>query len=321
VEELNRSVIETKRAQDCALEQLSVFLEEVNRQYDPFQRLPVELVTSIFLYLPRPASLDVFDVTNTAKKHHALRPVPFLLGSVCRYWRRIVWSTPQFWNILWLDVRVCGPMGRSRILSEWLERSRQLPLYVCMFLPTGIANEHRLPSLVKDELTAWKATDEMIDTLNHYIPRLKVLHLSLPGPQIERFGRELIPGLATAKTDDSNTILERLFIDVELRQQIPWDDDPWKNYKFELDGRMASPTHLSFGEIDFWDIRIHWENVIYLEATQISLRSAFKLLQLAPQMQQNEIITKSTILIQSTLFIIRSQHLFVTSIRRASCPS
>jgi len=273
VEKLNRNVVD-------AVEQLSVFLEQVNCQYDPLQRLPVELAISIFLYLPRPPSLDVFDVTFTAKKHHALRPVPFLLGSVCRYWRRIVWSTPQFWNVLWLYVRACDPMGvaRGRMLSEWLDRSGQLPLYVCMFMPDNTTHEHHLSSY-DSQSVAWKSTNETINALYRYIPQIRVLHLSLAGPQIERFGRKL----GIAKPDDSNLILERLFIDVELRE---WSwEFPGKCYKFSLEAGTPSPTHLSFREIDFQDIHIHWEHIINLEASQISLQSALRLLRLAPQMQ------------------------------------
>ena len=283
VEELNRGVVETKRAQDGAVEQLGVFLEQVNRQYDPLQRLPVELAISIFLYLPRPPSLDVFDVTFTAKKHHALRPVPFILGSVCRYWRRIVWSTPQFWNVLWLYVRACGPIGRSRILREWLDRSGQLALYICMFLPNNIADEHQLPSDM-DRSTTWESIDDMIDTVNHYIHRMKVLHLSLAGPQINRFGHKLVQ---VARTEDSNPTLERLSIVLEPLIERGWAP---KSYQFKLGGRTESPTHVSFRNINAWNVHIHWGNVIYLEASQMSIRSALELLRLAPQMQHFKFI-------------------------------
>ena len=47
-------------------------------------------------------------------------------------------------------------------------------------------------------------TNDVIDTLCHYIDRMKVLHLSLPGPLLERFrnNRNPIP----------RTKLEKLFI-------------------------------------------------------------------------------------------------------------
>jgi len=190
--QLDQNVDGIKCALKSAVEQRHAYLEWVNHRYDPFQRLPVELVTFIFvLCLPRRPSLDVFesDVKDAMQKDLASRPVQFLLGSVCRFWRRMVLSTPQLWNILWLHVSPRTTMAQNEILVEWLSHSGQLPLYVAMFYIEEFysSDDEGRDGLLRGTLPI----NQMIDTLYRYASRMRVLHLSLLGQHISRFGRHL----------------------------------------------------------------------------------------------------------------------------------
>jgi len=95
LDELNGSI---KGSLERVVEQRRAYFEELNDCHDPIQRLPVEIVASVFSFCsPRLASLDVF---NVGGETIAIHPIQFVLGSVCRYWRLVVCSTPQMWNII-----------------------------------------------------------------------------------------------------------------------------------------------------------------------------------------------------------------------------
>jgi len=128
---LDGHIVEARRAMEHASEQRRADLEEVNRDCDPIQRLPAEVASSIFvLCLPRLPSLDIFDVTpKTGQDDIAIQAVQFLLGSICRHWRRIAWSTPHLWNILWLQISNRITVTHSQMVADGLRRSG---LYISM---------------------------------------------------------------------------------------------------------------------------------------------------------------------------------------------
>ena len=289
VEVLNGNVVEARHAFDDAVEQLSVYLdEEVNHRYDPIRRLPVELALSIFfLCFPYLASSNIFDASRAARMDYALRPIPLLLGSICRYWRRVVWASPRFWNIIWLHVTPYTTMTRSQILAEWLPRSDQLPLYVCMFwVGTDETIEHRY-HLDDDRLaTAWNSINHMIDSLTRYTHRIKVFHLHLDISHISRFWySSRNPPAYLAAT---NSIMERLFI--EQYHLASCDSQHRHAVPFKLI-QNPSPTHVSFINIDFRQLRLRWDNVTVVDA-QLLAQGALEILQLAPKLQHFKVNIK-----------------------------
>ena len=263
---LDGNIAETRRAMEDAFEQRSVYLQVVNRACDPIQRLPAEVASSIFvLCLSCLPSLDMVDVTlETVQNNIALQAMQFLLGSVCRHWRKVVWSTPDLWNILWLQISDRTTVTHSQMVADWLRRSGQLPLYISVFSPRSST-----PALKPARVSTH---NDIIDTLCHYTDRMKVLHLSLPSPLLARFtnNRNLFAS--------SNRILEQLFI--ELRQS---DLCPLL-FPFDLGGDPCL-THLSIRRINRRAINIRWDNLTFLEAPGLFNYDALAILQLAPKLQ------------------------------------
>jgi len=74
-------------------------------------RLPPELLTRIF---------DL--VVDCRSEEHPEQITP--LTHVCRYWRTVILSYPQIWST------VCLKPGDPNTISEWLERSQKVPLFV-----------------------------------------------------------------------------------------------------------------------------------------------------------------------------------------------
>ena len=77
----------------------------------PMNRLPPELLTRVF---------DL--AVDRGSEEHAEQVVP--LTHVCRHWRTVLLSYPKIWST------VCMKPGGPSVISEWLARSRNLPLTV-----------------------------------------------------------------------------------------------------------------------------------------------------------------------------------------------
>ena len=259
-------------------EQRRAYLEEVNRCRDPIQRLPVEIAASVFSFcLPRLPSRDASNIDRGTQKKIAIHPIQFCLGSVCRYWRQVVCSTPQMWNILWVHLSFCTPEVRSELLAEWLGRSGQLPLYVSIFYiydpyPDGESEEGPRPGTI-----AWSSISRMMNMLFLNANRMRVLHLSLLSPQLLCF-EQLQDANPATEAVTTSCILEELSIEV-------YGISKMGSPNFELRGRILSPTHVSLRIIKPAQIRIQWEHVTRVEALDIPIKDALEILKMAPQLQ------------------------------------
>ena len=274
LDELNGNIAGIKGFLEHAVEQRRAYLEEVNHCHDPIQRLPVEIAAAVFSFcLPRPASLDVFDVDEETRDDLAIHPIQFLLGSVCRYWRQVVCSTPQMWNIIWVPISLCTPKVRSEILAEWLARSGQLPLYVSMFyIGFDYEDEDDVP---RPGTVAWSSIRCMMNMLYLNVNRMRVLHLSLLGPQFSCFEQLQDANPATGAATTTSCILDKLFIEV-LDFASP---------TFKLRSRVLSPTHVSLYRIEPEEVGIQWEHVTRVEAVDILIDAALEIPKMAPRLQ------------------------------------
>jgi len=250
------------------VEQRRAYFEELNDCHDPIQRLPVEIVASVFSFCsPRLASLDVF---NVGGETIAIHPIQFVLGSVCRYWRLVVCSTPQMWNIIRVFISFCTPEVHSELLAEWLGHSGQLPLYVSMSYDT-FDYYHENRDGPRPGTIAWSSIHRMMNMLSLNANRIRVLHLSLLGSQFSCWDANPVTDAVTT----TSCILEELSIKV-LGFEPPI---------FELPGRVLSPTHVSLQDIKPLDVGIQWEHVTRVEAMGVPIKEALEVLKLAPRLQ------------------------------------
>ncbi|KDR86108.1 hypothetical protein GALMADRAFT_261678 [Galerina marginata CBS 339.88] len=131
-----------------------------NAAHDPITRkLPPEIISQIFMFFAQNLSPSI------AKK--LLR-----LGSICRAWRKIAWSTPCLWATIFIDVFSSrkSSMRQNGIdeANKWLARSGELPLTI--FLRNS---QHPIETL--DLTDAYN----MIDVINQYSSRWHFLSVDL----------------------------------------------------------------------------------------------------------------------------------------------
>ncbi|KAK7048998.1 hypothetical protein R3P38DRAFT_2872392 [Favolaschia claudopus] len=95
----------------------------LNLFLDPMARLPLEIQSHIFLYVP--SQISYRNPGNMPYPNPSLPPVVFL--SVCRLWRDIALSTPKLWNKLELN-GLPRPPNYLKFCNIWLKYARTLPL-------------------------------------------------------------------------------------------------------------------------------------------------------------------------------------------------
>ncbi|KAF9527757.1 hypothetical protein CPB83DRAFT_907358 [Crepidotus variabilis] len=183
LEELDFQANEVKENLRRILDMRKQQLTARNHHHDPFtSRLPLELATRIFKYcLPPIPTIDNFGcsprfidlgygIPSTARPQ-------FLLGAVCRAWRRILWSNPEFWNVLKMVLTPSSPLFLGNTIKEWIRRSRNFPLYIYLLYTDSkqirrVQHHHKIdiPTLLRS----------VVNTLSSCAPRWSIVELGLP---------------------------------------------------------------------------------------------------------------------------------------------
>ncbi|OCH92839.1 hypothetical protein OBBRIDRAFT_725975 [Obba rivulosa] len=133
-------------------ERLETRLEHAVRMQSPVQRLPSELLASIFVS-------GIFD----RDEEDAVLLSNIML--VCRYWREVAVCTPALWSCIMMGPR--RSLDRARLK---LERSKSFPLHICVdFSPQ---REHRT--------VATETLMHAMDLLRPAIWRWRSFQLSVP---------------------------------------------------------------------------------------------------------------------------------------------
>lgn len=115
--EVEDEILQLRAQLGKRLEQRRVLREQVNSQYSPLTRLPLDILSEIFM--------AAFPEGDTDSWNGA---TPLLLGSICRMWRDAAWSLPWLWCTIRIDVVRRFHMSKVFLLEEWLSCSRQSPL-------------------------------------------------------------------------------------------------------------------------------------------------------------------------------------------------
>jgi len=98
-------------------EQRRAFLRRRINGLSPTARIPSEILTEIFQVACRPVG-------------HKQTVTPLLIGSICRVWRDVAWSTPLLWNTVLLHVSRKQHRAQVQLLRDWLLRARSAPLSI-----------------------------------------------------------------------------------------------------------------------------------------------------------------------------------------------
>jgi hypothetical protein len=126
------------------------------------QKIPPEVLSNIFQFFVSPDS-------NSQPNPYS----PLILGAICGRWRAIAWSTPRLWSSISINFDR-GSLGDIlQLAREWLSRSGQLPLSISLTAGIDPGLPHLLPAL--------------IDVINRYAYRWRVLDILLPPPMLPFF--------------------------------------------------------------------------------------------------------------------------------------
>jgi hypothetical protein len=92
----------------------------------PISNLPADILLVIFAHLCRQ------EPNPTTTKDKGSTITPLFLGSICAYWRSLLWNTPLAWRDLVVDVSFSRPASQLALLAEWLQRAQKAPLHITL---------------------------------------------------------------------------------------------------------------------------------------------------------------------------------------------
>ena len=106
--------------------QRHVFLRRRINELSPMATIPSEILIEIFQIACQP----VYNGNNAGQA-----VTPLFLGSICRRWRDVTWSTPLLWNTILLHVSPSRKQhgNQAQLLKDWLLNARSAPLSIKLF--------------------------------------------------------------------------------------------------------------------------------------------------------------------------------------------
>ncbi|KIM36224.1 hypothetical protein M413DRAFT_449280 [Hebeloma cylindrosporum] len=138
----------------------------MNENHDRLiHRFPPEIASTIF-----------FQYSLEKLRFEYTRDNPILLGAVCQKWRQLAWATPELWTSIYIGPdmeKMNWSSHTERIFSEWLERSRTLPLSIRLF-DRSYGDRHL------------KVFDAVTNMLNLHSARWQDIHFELPEHHFHR---------------------------------------------------------------------------------------------------------------------------------------
>ena len=216
------------------------------------QEVPPEILSIIFQFFISPYS------DSEPYPYSSLR-----LGAICGRWRALAWSTPCLWNSISIDFDRGSLVDKLRLAREWLSRSGELPLSI-----TITAGSSRDPSLLDVTLLC-----ALIDAINGYAYRWRVLDISLPPPMLPLFHAD----------PHGISILHTLTIDptTYLRASL---DPVQDSERFNPTNPCPSPMVVKIFNIHLQSVGICWDKVTHLDVDHFSVDECFEVLRHAPSL-------------------------------------
>ena len=236
---------------DALLERLRLKRYDLKRKINQFhspivRQLPPDVTSTIFEFcLP-----DFTDHQLSLFNRQDLS-FPLSLGAICSYWREIAWSTPSLWSSL--VVRFPGKFKydsytsilATGIAQEWLARSGQLPLSICIFAEP----------VYRQEVSA------LADIINPYSSRWSDLDLYIPQNCYQYF-HATTPILKSIRFRYSGCDV----MDLNFQLTCP---------RLERANLWSFPVNGS---------NIHWDNLTHLTLDSISITDSFLILRKTPRL-------------------------------------
>ncbi|KAK0201972.1 hypothetical protein DFS33DRAFT_1386260 [Desarmillaria ectypa] len=185
----------------CIRENLVNYIAQHKALLTPISRLPVDILSTIFILLASTARNTVFD----------LKSPPWVLTHVCRRWRNLARSTPELWSYVTVKDQQIGLADPYDLLlesmaEEYFRLSEGAPLYI------------ELGSGRNDEYSDNVLTDAALDFLPTHSARWKtfkarlslyeIAHLTIPLPILES-----IDLVSSSEFDDEYPEKVRMFRD------------------------------------------------------------------------------------------------------------
>ncbi|KAJ7902878.1 hypothetical protein B0H14DRAFT_2492582 [Mycena olivaceomarginata] len=92
----------------------------------PIRRLPPEILGEIFSLVVH----AIFGGPDPVNHPPWIRQAPWSLIRVCRYWYAVALATPLLWSMISVDLDRTGEQSGVSLTELWLQRSKNLPLFV-----------------------------------------------------------------------------------------------------------------------------------------------------------------------------------------------
>ncbi|PPQ96712.1 hypothetical protein CVT26_010263 [Gymnopilus dilepis] len=243
-EQLELQMAEAKKAMGNLFEQHRELRTQMNRAHDQLiQRVPLEVVSCIF------------------QSFATLEGNPLILGSVCRAWRQLAWSTPSLWTAIDINAERHSTPSCRQVAVEWLDRSRQFPLSVRLRTP--------LDNKWHDKKKNEEGLCDLISIINRFSTRWQSLDV------------EMINVYFTILCEDSQpgNILRT------LRLNNPSNNFATPPAEFQMPGPKPRPEDVSLTYLDLKRVHIEWDNVTRAELIWCQVDDALEILRRAPRLQ------------------------------------
>ncbi|KAH9474589.1 hypothetical protein JR316_0013051 [Psilocybe cubensis] len=207
----------------------------LNKARSVLSSLPNEVISQIFLFMCAPET-SVWEFL-------CFPPTQFLIGSVCKEWRQIAWSTPHLWDNIEIQLVRKSCETQIELLEEWIERSGNLPLDIHIY-------SHGLFE------APWEAPPEAFTKIAEVYARWRSYH------------GHAVPGLA-AELKRINATCFPMLETLSLSEPIhapPVNNPPDTTYQWNFLSAPALHNVLIEGPLKGVDIAINWGSLTCLTA-------------------------------------------------------
>ncbi|KAF9477178.1 hypothetical protein BDN70DRAFT_881467 [Pholiota conissans] len=257
----NEEILQVERG-SLALEARRVTIStRMNDVHDPLVSvLPVEIISNIFEEFVADGMEESFDYPVSMD----IEKTPLVLGAVCRSWRAIAWASPRLWNAISVNLYNGNP-GLADIVSEWLARSKELPLFVHVYSQRWRSKYMIGPILYPPRGYEPDAT-ALRNAINAHSERWASLDLQVPKQYMLLFND-------TAKPRS----LKDLTLSIDFGEVV----DPGK-ITFAEDSPVE---RLSIKHMRTSKISIDWASLVYFQAEELTAEACYHLLSCAPMLQ------------------------------------